>query len=249
MKKGFYVYKHLNLEGEVIYVGRTINMDDRQWTHSWKAKHKNEIESIEYATLNTKTAMMMYEFYYISKYNPKNNIQNKRGDSIEELEGLPELKFEVYTRPNKGRIFSECIQTGEVPPKDYKNYMSIFHPDAFEDDELNEKQRKLLTYIINTCAHYGGCNVSDHYIGLLLGLKMEKVHDLVWSLRGRGHININYIKQEESITRVLSIMKHEEYDVIECLCSYVGNIWEKDIREFSIEHGEHIISWKEFREL
>ena len=69
----YYIYKHLDNNNNIIYVGQTINIESRQSDHKTHSEWKNEISKIEYAEVTDKLLMDIYERYYISKYNPINN--------------------------------------------------------------------------------------------------------------------------------------------------------------------------------
>ena len=69
----YYIYKHLDLEGKVVYVGQTKDMDSRQGKHS----HSEYVDKILFIEVETREIMDLYEKFYISKYNPKYNIKSK----------------------------------------------------------------------------------------------------------------------------------------------------------------------------
>lgn len=95
------IYKHLNKEDECIYVGLTTNMKGRQSSHRQSA-HWDEVHTILEADTKNKTAMILYEQYYINKLQPKYNKKDKRGDDVSFLLGLEELEFKEYwKRPRK----------------------------------------------------------------------------------------------------------------------------------------------------
>ena len=60
------VYKHLNENFEVIYVGKSKDMKTRQISHKENASWKKEIFKIEYAEVTDSMLMDIYEKYYIS---------------------------------------------------------------------------------------------------------------------------------------------------------------------------------------
>ena len=62
----FYIYKHI-LNNEVVYVGKTINMESRQKSHNKDKDWFIEGLEIEYAEVDNKTIMDIYELYYINK--------------------------------------------------------------------------------------------------------------------------------------------------------------------------------------
>lgn len=93
------IYKHINKNNEIIYIGLTSNLKQRQCKHLKESQHKQEIFRIEYAECQNKTAMILYEQYYINKYNPKYNKKDKRNDDVSFLH-LKELDFKDYNESN-----------------------------------------------------------------------------------------------------------------------------------------------------
>lgn len=89
------IYKHLNKNGEVIYVGKTNNMKNRQKSHDKEKFWFCEVCKIEYAEVLNKTLMDIYELYYINKFSPKYNIVANRSDNVLSL-NLEDLYFINY---------------------------------------------------------------------------------------------------------------------------------------------------------
>jgi len=99
MKKKFYVYKWVDSNENILYVGKTIDISNRTTQHIQDKKWIDNDTEIYYAELPNKTDMDIYEIYYINKYNPKYNIRYMN-ESIFSLT-LPELNFKLYKRKNK----------------------------------------------------------------------------------------------------------------------------------------------------
>lgn len=89
------VYQHLNENKECVYVGLTKNMEYRQNEHLRTGKHKQEIKTIIYAPVKSKTEMEIYEKYYINKLSPKYNVRDNRSDDLSAL-NLEPLVFKHY---------------------------------------------------------------------------------------------------------------------------------------------------------
>lgn len=93
----YYVYKHINDKNEIIYVGLTTNMWNRQNTHLQKSKWRNEINKIEYCELKNKNSMEFLEIYLINKFMPKYNVKDKNGYDLSWMdEGCSNFKFKEY---------------------------------------------------------------------------------------------------------------------------------------------------------
>ena len=95
----YYLYKFLNDEDEVIYVGKTINLDRRIEVH--KSSHTSNIEDfdiqvskIEYVKFETQYKVSIYEIHYIAKYKPRYNIEFN--SECGELFDLPELEWKPH---------------------------------------------------------------------------------------------------------------------------------------------------------
>jgi predicted transcriptional regulator len=96
----FYVYKFINKEERIIYIGKTNNIKNRISQHLSKGHLSqecyNEINHIEYAEIDNKTNCCLYEVYYINKYKPKYNKRHKYED-INIIE-LPELSWKTLDK-------------------------------------------------------------------------------------------------------------------------------------------------------
>ena len=79
------VYKHLNENEEIIYVGKSKSLLYRQRQHKDKSDWFDEIDSIEYCTLNSKTEMDLIEIYLINTLSPKYNKKDKREDDLSNI--------------------------------------------------------------------------------------------------------------------------------------------------------------------
>ena len=97
--ENFYVYRFLDKNNRVIYVGKTININNRMQGHILKANdlyeelYKN-IHKIEYSEVPSNYHMDIYEIHYICKYKPKYNIQFASDNT--DLFDLPELEWSLY---------------------------------------------------------------------------------------------------------------------------------------------------------
>lgn len=76
------VYRHLNKNGEIIYIGKSKNLLSRQRSHRDNSSWFDDIDKIEYINLSSKIEMDVAELYLINKYTPINNKKDNRADSI-----------------------------------------------------------------------------------------------------------------------------------------------------------------------
>ena len=95
---GYFIYRFRDSKGNILYVGKTTNLNPRILTH-FKNGHlpKECYENtsfIEYAICETESDMNIYELYYISKNKPIYNILDKNEVTIK----LPELDFKYISK-------------------------------------------------------------------------------------------------------------------------------------------------------
>lgn len=77
-----YVYRFINSDEKIIYVGKTNNLDRRYVQHFNKKGHLpsecyNSVWKIEYIKTDTELNALLLETYYINKYRPQYNKLNK----------------------------------------------------------------------------------------------------------------------------------------------------------------------------
>ena len=81
-RKGF-VYKFISDKNQVLYVGKTVNMDARMKQHFSKKSHLfgsglyEQIQRIEYMTCKNEFEALQKELMYINFYKPKFNTASK----------------------------------------------------------------------------------------------------------------------------------------------------------------------------
>lgn len=77
------VYRFIDGKGNIIYVGKTVNINNRMQQHFSDKGHLpkecyNSVAKIEYQKYKTESDSLIMETYYITKYSPK---YNKLGQS------------------------------------------------------------------------------------------------------------------------------------------------------------------------
>lgn len=87
-----YVYRFINCEGDIIYFGKTVNINLRMQQHFSDKGHLpkecyNAVAKIEYQKYKTESDSLIMETYYITKYSPK---YNKLGQSRD----VPTITFD-----------------------------------------------------------------------------------------------------------------------------------------------------------
>lgn len=92
-----YVYRFLNKDGEIIYIGRSKDLKNRLNSHTHLSEEcYNEIDRIEYIRCLNDDESSVYERYYINIINPKYNSQYK--NSSEFSFELPEKEWKLYNK-------------------------------------------------------------------------------------------------------------------------------------------------------
>ena len=86
-----YVYRFINCEGDIIYIGKTVNIDLRMQQHFGDKGHLskecyNSVAKIEYQKYKTESDSLIMETYYITKYSPKYN-------KLQQSRDLPTIEF------------------------------------------------------------------------------------------------------------------------------------------------------------
>lgn len=119
--KEYYIYKYLNKNEEIIYIGLTSRPIQRRIKEHEVEELQKETYRIEYAKVKTEADMRMYELYYINKYNPKFNTRDLYVDGNQIT--LPELNFVPYLETNieqdirntlNERIYSSWVKDGQI---------------------------------------------------------------------------------------------------------------------------------------
>ena len=83
----FIIYR-IFYDDQIVYVGRTKQpLTTRIHGHLFqkpmhRTVHIDQVSKIEYATLQTEADMNLYEIYYILKYHPPLNVDDKARDRI-----------------------------------------------------------------------------------------------------------------------------------------------------------------------
>jgi predicted GIY-YIG superfamily endonuclease len=106
MKKQYNVYKFLDKEGNVLYVGKTTNIKRRMENHFTKghlpAECYKQVCTIKCIKCESQVEMAMKEMYFINKYKPQYNTEFVEDITIDPIEKFDNIKWEEeYIKPNK----------------------------------------------------------------------------------------------------------------------------------------------------
>lgn len=145
----YYIYKHYNSDNEVIYVGQTKDMNNRQYTHRNSSHWRSEIHKIEYSKVYDKYMMDIMEKYYISKYKPKYNLSFNDCSYYEYFNVKKELEFKEYKESKSIRkephLKTLLLSCSSLKKEDYKEKYK----------EINVKNLELFRYNINKAINDG----------------------------------------------------------------------------------------------
>jgi hypothetical protein len=116
MSKTYTLYK-IYYDDNLVYLGRTKQpLQDRIRGHLFKKPmHKvidiNLVSKIEYAEFKTEADMYLYEIYFINKYKPAFNCDDKAKDKL--TVELPDVEFKIFTTPLWGKWQNEIKKKDE----------------------------------------------------------------------------------------------------------------------------------------
>ena len=120
MDKKYYVYKFLNDDQEVLYVGKTTNLKDRIFRH-FHSGHLSpecysEVSYIRYIECKTDLEMTIKEIYFIDKYKPKYNSVFVNDESMDPIEDLDNIKWDKEYKIEKQAkvIGKDLIKTNDI---------------------------------------------------------------------------------------------------------------------------------------
>ena len=93
----FYVYRFLNSQKEIIYVGKSKNLTHRLYSHfnNQQKEWMSEVSFVEVAKFQDGATMSLYELYYIDLFKPKYNRDGVYKNSLTTIE-LPNVAFSIY---------------------------------------------------------------------------------------------------------------------------------------------------------
>ena len=105
------VYRYIDGQGAVVYVGKTNDLDSRHLHHINKSDKNHEILincSLEYIGGLSAADADILETYFISKYRPRLNEAKQWGDSSVKIRTVP--PWEPVQFPHKTRMAIDAIQ-------------------------------------------------------------------------------------------------------------------------------------------
>ena len=157
------VYRMLDAEGKLLYVGKAKNLNKRVATYFSKAKKSPRIEkmvaqavSIEITVTNTEAEALLLENNVIKKHRPRYNILLRDDKSypyifISAKHKYPRITFHRGSRSKAGRYFGPYASTYAV-----RNALSllqkVFKVRQCDDYIFNHRSRPCLQHQIDRCS-------------------------------------------------------------------------------------------------
>lgn len=137
---GFTLYR-IYYGDSIVYLGRTMQpLQNRIRGHLFKKPmHRaiciEQVSKIEYATFQSEADMFLYEIYFINKWKPPLNVDDKAADEL--TIALPEVKWEVFTTHLWEKWKSEiAAKDAEEEERKARKY-AVFE----KDQEMRRKRR------------------------------------------------------------------------------------------------------------
>lgn len=134
-EKKFLLYRVYYLN-KIAYIGRTSQpLQTRLHGHLFKAPMMRTfnidlISKIEFAELTSEADMFLYEIYYINKWKPALNVDDKAHDELSII--LPELTWQEFATPLMAK-WKEQLAERDAEQKKHKN----------EKEDLRKKRSQL----------------------------------------------------------------------------------------------------------
>lgn len=106
------MYRFLNQEGDVIYIGKAKDLKNRLHSHRHlpKACYEERV-TIEYVEFETEDDMDLAERYYVPKYKPKYNYIYAERDLRVSLRELDKRQWGLYESTDFLRKYNETIES------------------------------------------------------------------------------------------------------------------------------------------
>lgn len=122
--RNYMVYRYLNKDGKIIYVGLTSRpLKQRVYEHK-KEDLERETSKIQYIILPNESQMHQYEWYFIDLYKPKFNKRDKH-------DGVPEINTKYDGK------WRDYPKNGDV--KQLEDMIDILNSTVFNENQINYK--------------------------------------------------------------------------------------------------------------
>ena len=210
------IYKMLDEQGEIIYIGKAKNLKNRvsSYFKSQTASPKQQtmvarIAAIEVTVTHTEAEALLLESQLIKRHKPRYNISLRDDKSfpyiyLSSLHDYPRLTFHRGAKNKGGQYFGPYPSAGAVR-ETLKLLQKIFPVRQCDDNYFNNRARPCLQYQIQRCS--GPC------VGLIdKEAYRNDVHGTVMFLEGKGDALIEeLIKKMEAASAALNYEQAAAY--------------------------------------
>ena len=154
------VYRMLNVDGEVMYVGKAKNLRRRVASYFSRASNRriasmvSQVRGIEITATHTEAEALLLENTLIKEHKPRYNVLLRDDKSYPYLflsdEEFPRLAFHRGARSAKGRYFGPYPSAGAVR-ETLQLLQKLFPVRQCEDSYFRNRSRPCLQYQIERC--------------------------------------------------------------------------------------------------
>jgi excinuclease ABC subunit C len=226
------VYRMLNAKGEIIYVGKAINLKKRVSSYFQKthldpktASLVKQIEDIETIVTHTESEALLLENNLIKEHLPRYNILYRDDKSypyiyISTDQSFPRLGFHRGARKGKGRYFGPYLSAGAVR-ETLALLQKTFSVRQCSDSFYKNRSRPCLQYQIKRCT--GPCvgfvdektyaQEVNHVIMFLEGKSTELNNTLVKKMEKAAE-ELDYEKAASIRDQLLNLRRIQEKQYI-----------------------------------